>query len=152
MYTNIYILVQDFVLNTDFVTHKSEEISQWLWLYTFGRRRRHLGKTRVAPTPLKKNDVPLERVTVVVQQSALESPPNKSSPPNFNAQVSQAPNDSNSQALLPDGQKSTKTEAEIGHVLLTQSAEVQTPVGGSSVAPPLNNEEKTPQPTNSLSN
>ena len=134
------------------MTRKSEEISQWLWLNTFGRRRRHLGKTRVAPTPLKKNDLPLERVTVVVQQSALESPPNKPSPPNFSAQVSQAPNDSNSQALLPDGQASSKTEAERGHVLLTQSAELHTPVGGSSVAPPLNDEEKVQQPTNSLSN
>ena len=150
-YTQIYLLVQDFVLNTDFVTRKSEEISQWLWQHTFGRRRRHLKTTRVAPTPFKKDDVPLERVTVV-QKGALESPPNESSPPSFSAQVSQRPNDSNSLASLPDGQSSTKAEAERGHVLQSQSAELRTSVGGSSVAPSVNGEEKVQQPTNSLSN
>ena len=100
--------MQDYVLNTEFVTQKSEEITNFLWLRIFGSsRHRQQRKTRIAPTAIKKEGEPLEQLlTVNSPMHTVGSEPNNPSSQSersnqMKGQIVLKPNENeaNSQAL-----------------------------------------------------
>ena len=58
--------MQDYVLNTEFVTRKSEELTISLWVRLFGSSHQHLRRSRIVPTALKKEEKPLEQQLLTV--------------------------------------------------------------------------------------